>query len=303
MPLFISVLLNNVLPAFFVIGIGFLVDRTLHIDKRTMSRLAIYVLTPSLVFSAMLRSTVDPRDFGLMILFVFVITFAMVGLGLLVGRLLKWPQRTTDALVLSIAFLNSGNFGMSVVLFTFGQAGLELASIFYVGCNLVVNTVAAFIAARTSTGGVKKALTKVFKLPGIYAFALAFLLRGLSIQLPEPILKPITVVGGAAVPMLLLMLGIQLSQTRIGRRYKEVSIGVALRLGAGTLLALLLAPLMGLEGLARNVAIVEASTPTAVNSALMAIEFDADAELVTSVIFFTTLLSSITLTILIAFLA
>lgn len=302
MPLFTSVLLNNVLPAFLVMGIGFLVDRMLHIDKRTMSRLAIYVLTPSLVFSAILRSTVDPRDFGLMLLFVFVITFAMVGIGLLVGRLLRWPQGTTDALVLSIAFLNSGNFGMSVVLFTFGDAGLELASIFYVGCNLVVNTVAAFFAARGNTGGAKKALLKVFKLPGVYAFTLAALFRALSIQVPAPLLKPINLIGNAAVPMLLMMLGIQLSQTHLGRRFKEVGVAVALRLGAGTVMAILLAPLMGLQGLARDVAIVEASTPTAVNSALMAIEFDADAELVTSVVFFSTLLSSVTLTVLIAFL-
>jgi hypothetical protein len=57
---------------------------------------------------------------------------------------------------------------------------------------------------------------------------------------------------------------------------------------------------MGLQGLARSVAVVEASTPTAVNATLMAVEFDADADYITNVVFVTTLLSSLTLTLVIA---
>ena len=102
---------------------------------------------------------------------------------------------------------------------------------------------------------------------------------------------------------MLMMLGLQLSQTRVSRRYGQIGVGVALRLVAGALVGLGLAPLMGLEGLARSVAVTEAATPTAVSSALMAIEFDSDAEYVTSVIFCSTLLSGVTLTILLSFLA
>ena len=75
-----------------------------------------------------------------------------------------------------------------------------------------------------------------------------------------------------------------------------------IRLFAGAAIAALLAPLMGLQGLARQVGIVQASMPTAVSSGLMAIEFDAEADKVSSAIFISTLLSSITLTVLIALL-
>ena len=128
------------------------------------------------------------------------------------------------------------------------------------------------------------------------------LLRVFDVGVPTMIMEPVTLVGRAAVPLLLLMLGLQLSQTQVGKHYRDVGVGVFLRLVVGALVAVGLAPLMGLDGLARSVGIVEASTPTAVTSSLMAIEFGADPEYVTSVIFFSTLFASITLTVLLALL-
>lgn len=296
-----GIFINNVLPAFVVMGLGLVLDRGLHVDKRTLSRMAVYVLTPALAFSSIVKSEVPPGEFGLMLAYVLLITAAMCALGLLVGRLLRWPRRTVDALVLSIAFLNSGNFGLSVVLFSYGEVGLELGTIFFVGTNLAANTLAAFFASR-GNGTTKQALLNILKLPAPYAFALALLLRSLQVEVPAVIMRPVSLVAQATVPTMLLMLGVQLSQTRLRSRMREVSVAVGLRLLAGPALGALLAPVIGLHGLARQVGIVQASMPTAVSSGLIAIEFDADAELVSSAIFVSTLLSSITLTLVIALL-
>ncbi len=295
-----SIFTNNVLPAFIVIGIGVLLERRIAIDKRTLSRLAIYVLTPCLVFSSIVQSEVDPGQFGLMIAYVLVFTIVMCAIGLGVGRLLGWSRKATNALVLSIAFTNSGNLGLSIILFTFGQAGFGLAAAFFVATNLTTNTFAAFFAAH-GRGTLRQTLIQVLKLPGIYAFALALLLRG-GPPLPQLVMRPISLIAQAQIPIMLMMLGVQLSQTKIGRQYKEISLGVALRLIGGAAVALVLAPLMGLSGLARQVAIAQSATPAAVSAALMAIEFDAEADYVASVIFFSTLLSSITLSVLLTFL-
>jgi predicted permease len=292
---------NNILPTFVVMGAGVVLDRQLHVDRKHLSRMAIYVLTPCLVFSLIANSTVDAGEFGLMIAFALSITLLMSLLGLLVGRLLGWDGKRTDALILSIAFLNAGNFGLSVVLFAYGDPGLELASVFFVASSLATYTVAAFFANR-SNGGSLRALGKVLRLPAPYAFALALIVRALGWPIPEVIEKPVALIARAAVPVLLMMLGMQLSQTRMGKRVKDVAVGVFLRLVVGALVALGLAPLFGLTGLARQVAIVEASMPTAVSSALVAIEFDADAEFVSSVILVSTLLSAISLTVLISLL-
>jgi len=174
--------------------------------------------------------------------------------------------------------------------------------VLFVGSNFSCNSLAAFFAARSNGGG-RKALLSVLRLPAPYAFALAMGLRLLQLQVPGPILQPVALIGRATVPVLLMMLGLQLSQTRVTRRVGQVAVGVVLRLVVGAVVGVGLALAMGLEGLARNVAITEAATPTAVSSALMAIEFESDADYVTSVIFCSTLFSAVTLTILLSFLA
>jgi len=296
-----NIFVRNILPAFLVMAAGVLLDRALRVDKKSISKTALYLLTPCLIFSMILQSTVDASTFGLMIVFVVATTVVMCVVGLGVGRLLRWPSRAADALVLSVAFVNSGNLGLSVILFSFGEVGLELASAFFVASVIGCNTLAGFFAAR-SNGGSRKALLKTLKLPSLYAFLGALLLRALRVEAPETLLKPISLIARASVPMMLLMLGLQLSQTQLKGRYKDVAVGVLLRLVVGALAAMGLASLVGLQGLARKVAIVEASMPTAVSSLIMAIEFEGDAEYVSSVIFGSTLLSALTLTGLLAFL-
>jgi len=290
---------NNILPAFLIIGAGVVMDRRLHVEQKSLSRMALYVLSPCLIFSLIMTSTVDPLSFTRMALFSLATTLAMVAVAFGVGSALRWPARKIDGLVLATAFVNSGNFGLSVILFAYGEEGLALASAFFVVSGVAAHTIGAFFAAR-GDGGSLKAMGRVLRLPVMYAFVLALVLRLLDLRAPDVLMNPVNLVGRAAVPVLLLMLGLQLSQTHVARHYGDVGIGVALRLVVGAGIAFLLAPLMGLEGLAMRVGVVEAATPTAVTSSLMAIEFGADPEYVTSVIFFSTLFSALSLTVLIA---
>lgn len=133
MPLFVRIFVDNIVPAFAVIGAGAVMDRGLHVDRKSMSRLAIYLLMPCFVFSSITQSVVAPAQFGVMLLLVLVLTLAMCAIALLVGAALRWPARTIDALVLSAAFHNAGNLGLSIILFAFGQDGLELGTVFFVG--------------------------------------------------------------------------------------------------------------------------------------------------------------------------
>ncbi len=302
MALFDSILLNSIMPTYLVVAVGFLLERKLHLDKRTLSRLAIYFLTPALVFNSMMSTEVSPGQVVRVLLAVFLVTAVMVAAALLVGRLLRWTERAVDGLVLSVAFMNAGNLGLSVAMFAFGQAGLELATIYYVGTNLAVNTVGAFFAARGNGGG-RQALGKLLRLPGLYAFAVAIALRVLHLEAPVIVMRPIELVSRATVPVMLVMLGVQLSQTRLAGQLGRVSLAVAVRLVGGALVGLAVAPVLGLSGLARQVVTMQSATPTAVNSSLMAIEFDADPEFVSSVILVSSLLSSVTLAILLALIA
>lgn len=299
MALFLNILLHSILPTYLIVAGGFVLERTLHLDKRTLSRLAIYFLTPALVFTSLMKSEISPLEVGRILASVAVVTVAMILLALGIGHLLHWPSRRIDALVLSVAFINAGNLGLSVALFAFGEAGLGLATIYYVGTNLAVNTAGAFFAAR-GNGGARQALHKLLRLPGLYAFVLAIALRALHLSPPDLLMAPIELVSRATVPVMLIMLGVQLSQTRLTDQLGGVSLAVALRLVGGAVVAALTAPLLGLSGISQQVVIMQSATPTAVNSSMMAIEFDADAEFVSSAVLASTVVSSVTLAILLA---
>jgi len=101
---------------------------------------------------------------------------------------------------------------------------------------------------------------------------------------------------------MLILLGMQLSRTRLENDKRLVALATVYRLVIGVGIAVALANLFALSGLVRRVSVVESSTPTAVTAALLATEFRSRQEIVASTIFLSTLGAAVTLTLVIAFL-
>lgn len=297
----LHIFVNNILPAFLIIGAGTYLGRVFDLEVRTPSRMTLYFFIPCLVFSSLMNSTVRGEDIIHILAFLCASSAAVAVVSWVTARALRLNQVQTNALFISTIFLNAGNLGLSILLFSYGEEGMARGIIFYVGSALMVHTLAAFFASR-GRASVRQSVINVLKLPTLYAVILAFLFRGLHVAPPNLILKPIELVGGAAIPTLLFVLGIQLSRTRLQGNLQLIGIASAIRLLVAPALAFLLAWLMGLGGLTRQVCIFEASTPAAVTATLMAIEFDCEPEFVTSVVFLTTLLSSISLTVILGLL-
>jgi len=192
--LLLRVLTNNILPAFVVIAIGFTLERALRPDLQSISRLALYALSPALVFSSLVTSQLQGGMIATLASYAVAVTFAMVVISFATARLLRLDQATTSAFVLSTALVNSGNFGFSVVSFAYGEAGLQLAIIYFVTSAVMANTIGAFIASR-SHGSWRDSLRGVLRLPLIYASAFAILFRLLDYVPPSVIMRPITTIG------------------------------------------------------------------------------------------------------------
>jgi predicted permease len=154
-----------------------------------------------------------------------------------------------------------------------------------------------YLASRGSTD-VVSSLKRVLRVPLVYAVALALALRALAVTPPEPVLKAVDLLGGAAPPTMELLLGMQLAQIHLGRELRLVGVASLLRLVGGALLGFALASLLGLQGLTRKVCIVESSMPSAITATVLATEFESDPRFVTATIFVTTMLSMASLTVL-----
>jgi predicted permease len=299
--LLLSIFANDVLPIFVVASVGYLLARFLRVDVKTLSRVVFNALAPCLVFNLLVTSKISPDEFGKMVLFTVCV---VLGIGL-IGRLITLPLRLDRAMVsaflIVIMFSNGGNYGLSVNNFAFGKEALARATIYFVTSSILMYTVGVFVAS-SGQSGFRKALSGVFKIPAVYGVIAAAVVMLTSTTLPPPVMRPIELLSNASLPMMMLVLGMQLERAAKPENPLLIGLATALTLVISPLLALGMVQALGLSGAARQAAIIEASMPSAVATTILALEYEVAPSFVTSVVFVSTLVSPITVTLLIAFL-
>jgi hypothetical protein len=142
----------------------------------------------------------------------------------------------------------------------------------------------------------------LLKIPTLYAVLLAVLGNSLGIQLPGPLVRAVDLAAGGTIPLMLILLGVELTRVQLTGSVRAMQLSVSLRLLIAPLVALLLAGLFGLNGYARQGSVTEAAMPSMVSATVLATEYQLDSRLVTAIIFISTLLSPLTLTPLLVFL-
>jgi predicted permease len=292
---------DNLLPVFLTAGAGWLLAAALRPDPRPLAQIALYVLAPCLIFEVILENPVAPAALLRMMGFAFL-CLALPGLlAFAFARWRHWSRTRTSALVLCVLLTNAGNYGMSVSLLAFGPSALAQASLFFLASAIVSYTGGIFVASMGRTGW-RDSLLGLLRMPTIWAVALAFAMTGMGLHLPRPLASSVHLLSSACIPVFLLVLGMQLRGARLEGPVRPLLIATAMRLGGGVATGLLLAPLFGLTGVARQAGVLQSGMPTAVIATILATEFDVEPGFVTSVVLLTTLLSPLTLTPLLAWL-
>ena len=297
----LNVFANNILPPLLIVAAGFVLERTMGVDPRSLTRVTVYVFMPALIIGSLIDTKVAAGEFAQIALFVILYTGSMWGMGQVVTRLLRFDRRLSNAFLLSTLFGNCGNLGLAVVLFACGPEGLERALAFFVVSSLLTHTLAAYFASR-GTASIGQSIANVFKLPMIYAAALALAVRVLGLGVPAALMRTIDLPRAGAIPLMQLLLGVQLAGTSRRLNLRFVGSATAVQQIAGPLIAVALGAAMGLGGLTRSVCIVQAGMPSAVNALIYAIQFGSHPEEVGGVVFCSTLSSAVTLTVLVALL-
>jgi malate permease and related proteins len=296
-----EVLTYNILPIFLVAGIGYLLRRQLMVDKQTLSSIVFYALSPCLVFSSLVNSVLPLDEVGRLAGFTVVSIIIMGGVTLLFGRLFRLSRRDIVALMLVVMFVNGGNYGLTFSQLRYGDDGLARAIIYYLTSTVMVFTVGMFIASMGQMDA-RTALRNLLRLPPIYAVVLAFMVYGFQISLPSPILRAVEIAGSGAIPVMILLLGMQMADMPGWGGMRLVLPAVGLRMVVGPLVGIGLALLLGLDGLSRSVAVVQAGMPTAVMTIVLATQFDLRPVEVTGVVVLSTIASVVSLPLVIYFL-
>ena len=297
----LAVFTQNILPILIVAGCGFALQKWKTLDKQTLSKVTLYILSPALVFSSLVKSELKTGELGSLVLFTILAMAAMAIIAFLLARMMRLSRRETAALVITVVFVNGGNYGLTLNQLRYGDAGLSLAIVYYATSTILLYSVGILIASMGRLHW-KAALKRLLSLPPIYAAVGAILVYFFAIPLPGPLMSAIDILGRGAIPVMLLVLGMQMADMQGNGALRLTIPAIGLRLLVGPLVAVLVAGLVGLQGLSRSVGIIEASMPTAVITIILATEFELQPTAVTSIVIGSTLLSPITLSLMITLL-
>jgi predicted permease len=297
----LDVLLTVIAPIVLVVGAAALVGRAVEIDPRSLSRLVVYLFTPCLVLDGIANTGLGAQEAGQLVGTVLGLSLLIALAAWAVARAVKLDRRMASAFVLTAVLINAGNYGIPVNRFAFGTAGEDRALVFFTVTVTLSNTFGIYLASLGSVS-TRRALLNVLKVPLPYAALLGVLLNVGDVALPAALDRSVKLLAQAAVPGMLVLLGLQLARGSVRGQLKPVFLAAGMRLVASPLLVLPLVAVLDITGVTRQVAIVQSAMPTAVISGALASEFGGDTDFVTATIIVSTLLSVVTLSVLLSLL-
>lgn len=205
------VLTNVILPIFFIIFLGFLLRRYGKADLRTFSRAQLYILSPALAFMSLAKPEADTALILRVLVFILCLEGILLSLALGLGFLSKRGRAERQAMAMTAIFMNTGFYGIPVCMLAFGEWGLVYATVFMVASSITQSTIGIFLAS-AGRRSAREAFASVFKVPLIWSIVAARLLVYLHGLPPGPFMKMIDMLGTSALPLGLLLLGMQLER-------------------------------------------------------------------------------------------
>ncbi|MES2476758.1 MAG: AEC family transporter [Verrucomicrobiota bacterium] len=300
--MFFQLFLNVCAPIFLIVGLGWLLDRKFRLHLESLVKLNIYLLVPAFIFTHVLDTELAGAE-ALRIVAFTLATIALMFVGSwLAARWFKMPIRQRQSLSLATMFYNCGNYGLPLVTLAFGREAAAIQIYVLATMNVATYTIGLFLAQAhgEGDGSHRKALSKVLRQPTIYALLAAIFCKSLALPVKEIIWiwQPLDLLQSGLIGFALITLGVQMSQTRPAPFRAPLWSAMGLRLVAAPLLAVPLVMAMGFSREASASLILAAAAPTAVNTALLAHEFGGDIPFSTSAVYYSTLFSMGTTTLL-----
>jgi predicted permease len=308
----ISVFTTAILPIVAVGGVGYLLGSLRDIETDSLNTVVVYVLAPALVFHSLATTTLAGSTLVRITAAVVLFHLGAILVAEVAGRAVGASPTALAALILVTAFPNTGNYGIPVSNFAFGETGRATAVVALSVQAVLIYTLGVYIAGRGSAGGVAAGVRRVFSVPLVYAVVAALLARWLDVLPPADAsaMSTLQLVGDSAIPVMLLVVGIQLARTDVGSTLSAVGGAVALKMVVAPVLGVGVALAVGFsDPVVARTFVLETAMPSAVTPIILVGEFAEGevagvpvGEFVSTAIFATTLVSVVTLTAVIAIL-
>lgn len=290
------ILMSVLAPVLVIVAIGALVQRWRRMNVKTLVQLNLYLFVPAFLYVRISQSTLSWTHIGGAALTVFG-TIAVMALPIYYTlRTRRAAGNTIAAVVVGGLFFNAGNFGIPVAELAFGKPGGEVQALVVLFMNTSIFLL-GYVALALAQGHGAKAALGYFKLPMIYAITAAFAVRETGYAPPVWVTTALQTIAGGMVPVALVTLGAQLVTRARWPRWKLIVPVMSLKLLIMPAVTAAIVWALGLWPWPGAQLILASAGPTAINTLLLTIELDGDAETAADCVFWTTLFCGVTVTI------
>lgn len=291
---------ETILPLAVILGIAYGFQKLFHGDPKQFNNLVLFVLLPVNIFHELSLRQVGFSAIGRPLLFMALLTSSLVAVAWVCARLLRLDSQQRVSFILSVAMINVGNFGLSLIFFTYGPEANDSALLTFVAFNIPLTTLAIYFSSNQQSR--LGAFKDVLKIPIFHATLLALTLTSCGVQVPAGVHKVTGYLSQATFPLFTFVFGMQLAEMTFTRTMlRAVFAASALRLVISPLLAFFFLTMIGVSGMNFRVGLVQTSTPAPILPLMYAIRFNRSPDLLAAIIIVTTVLSALTLPLVIAF--
>ena len=279
-------------PVFVMAAIGYTWRLTgAPFDMPFVTRIIMYVAGPCLVFTSLSRLTLPLSAFWEMVGAMIIVTLGVAGVSAVLIGILRLPQRSfLPALTLG----NTGNLGLPLCLFAFGDEGLGLAVAIYVTNSLLQFTFVPLLHARVSV------VRTLFSTPMLYGAVAGLAVVVGDVRVPTWLASTLGAIGDLLIPLMLMALGNTIGGLKAHNLPRALGLGTA-RLVISFAVAVGVSFALGLRGVAQGVLVLQGAMPAAVFSYLFAARYERDADDIAGIVLVSTLLGALALPLLVSY--
>jgi malate permease and related proteins len=277
--------LSPVIPVFLLVAMGFVFAHWKKISLASVTEIIVYLGTPALVFTSLASRPLLAGEIAVLFSGLLVI---FAGVGLMIWFYFLIFQFRSRGFALPVLFMNAGNMGIPLALFAFGPAGMQRATLLFVIITFFQYSLGIYILSGRGNWA------EIFRLPLIYATIAGLSFNLGQITIPEMLFQPLSLLGQATIPLMLVSLGYRLRDFR-SLRWGHAVGGALLRILGGFAAAYIAVKLVGAEGMNRQVLLLYGSLPAAAMNFILTEKFGQDPSLAASIVVLSTFFSVLTI--------
>lgn len=274
--------LEIVAPVFLLAAIGFTwIKLGFEYRLQFVTRLAMTLGVPCLIFVSLMKTRIDPGALSKLI-FAGLCAYGAITLAMIL--LVKLARLDVRTYLSPLTFGNTGNLGLPLALFAFGETGLSYAIVLFSIMAVWNFTYGVWMVA----GGGSP--WKVLQEPMVGATLLGALFLWQGWETPRFLTNTLDLIGQLAIPLMLITLGVAVARLSPRGMWRALVLALV-KLAICTGLAWAAGVWFALEPVAFGVLVLQCATPVAVTSYMLAEKYNADAESVAGLVVVSTLLA------------